>query len=173
MKAITKSKVKDWLDTIFEAFIVIFILYFLLWPISIDGNSMEDTFSSGNKVIVSRIAKYKQDIIRREDIILCKITVNNEEITAVKRVIGLPGDIVYISSGQVYINNKLINENYIQNQYTEGEVNIILNDDQYFVMGDNRDISFDSRRFGPLYADKIIAKVIFKFSPIKEFTNYL
>lgn len=167
-----KSALFNWLEIILETSIVIIILYFLFWPIIIEGSSMESTFSSGNKVIISRIAKYSNSI-KRGDIILCKLKKNDEEIISIKRVIGLPGDTIYISSGKVYVNNELLNETYINEQYTSGNVNMWLNANEYFVMGDNRDSSYDSRLVGAINKNKLIGKVLLKWTPLNEYKDYL
>jgi len=163
-----KSKRKEWLSALIEAVIIAILLYFLFWPFSINGSSMENTFKTGDRVLVSRIAPYL-DIINRNDIILCEITLNGAEEIIVKRVIGKPGDHIKIKNNEVYVNNILLTEPYIKEQAsTAGNIDITLGKDEYYIMGDNRKKSTDSRKFGTIKKSNIEAKVIFKWFPFSE-----
>lgn len=109
--------------------------------IIVNGNSMAPTLNDGEKILYK-----KTDSFKRFDIIVFKYDSN----TLIKRIYGLPGETIVINNGKIYIDSiELIDDNYAYN-YTDGDNNIILGDNQYFVLGDNREISLDSRHFGPI-----------------------
>lgn len=165
-----RVKIKEWLEALIEASAIAIILYFLFWPILIDGSSMENTFETGDRVMVSRIAAY-MNFLDRGDIILCKINYKHKEKTAIKRLIGLPGDHIEIKNGKVYINDTELDEPYLKSE-TTGDKEIFLTDSQYYIMGDNRAESLDSRITGPITYDDIEAKVIIRWYPFNKITSY-
>ena len=163
-----KSKLKEWRSAFIEAIVLAVILYFLFWPFLIEGSSMENTFRTGDRVLVSRLFAYL-DFIDYSDIILCKINYNDKEEIIVKRVIGKPGDHIVIKNGQVFINNNLLIEPYIKSpDSTNGNIDITLNDDEYYVLGDNRKRSTDSRFFGAIKKSDIESKVLFRWYPLSD-----
>lgn len=166
-----RVKIKEWLEALLQASVIALILYFLFWPILIDGSSMENTFKTGDRVMVSRIAAY-MNFLDRGDIIVCRITYKHKEKIAIKRLIGLPGDHIVIKDGKVCINGSELTEPYLKTE-TPGDKDIILAKDQYYIMGDNRAESLDSRITGPISYDDIEAKVLIKWYPFNEITSYL
>ncbi len=163
-----KSKLREWLSALVEAIIIAVILYFLAWPFLIEGSSMENSFETGDRVFVSRLCAYL-NLIDYNDIILCKINYKGNEEIIVKRVIGKPGDRIVIKDKQVYINDLALIEPYIKNPLsTDGNVDLTLNDDEYYVLGDNRDKSTDSRFFGAIKKSDIEAEVIFRWYPFGD-----
>ena len=163
-----KSKLREWLSAFVEAIIIAVILYFLAWPFLIEGSSMENSFETGDRVFVSRLCAYL-NLIDYNDVILCKINYNGNEEIIVKRVIGKPGDRIVIKDKKVYINDLALIEPYIKNPIsTDGSVDLILKDDEYYVLGDNRDKSTDSRFFGAIKKSDIEAEVIFRWYPFGD-----
>ena len=129
---------------------------------------MENSFETGDRVFVSRLCAYL-NLIDYNDIILCKINYKGHEEIIVKRVIGKPGDHIVIKDKQVYINDLALIEPYIKNPLsTDGNVDLTLNDDEYYVLGDNRDKSTDSRFFGAIKKSDIEAEVIFRWYPFGD-----
>lgn len=159
---IKNKKLKEWLEIALEAFVIIFIMYFVCWPYAIDGDSMLPGLRSNDRVVMSRLLVLTNNF-QKNDIIVCKITRNGQTRNVIKRVIGFPGDIVVISGGTVFINGEPIHEQYIDGQNTEGEVNYYLKEDEYFILGDNRNISMDSRDFGVIKRKELVGKIFFKF----------
>lgn len=155
------------LDAFLCACLIAVILNFMFWPFSIDGSSMENTLTDGEYVIVSKILADKS-CIKRGDLIICKLNNGKKDINIIKRVIGLPGDTIEIKDGNIILNNQLLNENYIKENFTLGEIKITLSENQLFILGDNRTISFDSRKIGPITYNDIKAKVLIRLFPITK-----
>lgn len=152
--------------------VAVFTLLQLAMPQSmVQGQSMEPTFYEGQRLLISRV-NYLFDTPDHGDIIVFNSPnpLSDNESPLIKRVIGLPGDVIEIRDTQVYRNGELLDE--------EGYINApcrtfkcpddewVLGNDEYFVMGDNRNQSRDSRDFGPVSADLIIGEAIFRFWPL-------
>ena len=124
----------------------------------VDGNSMEPTFAPGSRVYTAPISS---DLLRG-DIVL--INDGNKEY-ALKRIVGMPGETIQMWRGYVFINRKMLREPYLaRHTYTfpdpRSEICVYkLRDNEYFVMGDNRDCSIDSRRYGPVDRERIKSRV--------------
>lgn len=151
--------------------IVLPIRYFVFQPFFVSGQSMEPNFQNGNYLIVDEISyRFKQ--VERGDVVVLKFPLDTSQ-KFIKRVIGLPGETVEIKDGKITIlkdgNSNVLDEKYIpESNKTIGEMKITLGEKQYFVMGDNREFSYDSRRFGFLPENDIIGKVLFRAWPVKE-----
>ena len=145
----------------------------------VKGNSMKPTLLSGEALFVSTLA-YRTGDPERHDIVIChypgrmmrQIPFIPQQF--VKRVIGLPGETVELIEGVVYINGEPLDEPYLdpkRNKFKRSRDPITLGEDEYYVMGDNRDNSNDSRRIGPLKRTMIIGRVeavILPFSGIRK-----
>ena len=167
----TIAFVMDSLETIaFVGSIYIVVYLYFFFPTQVVGASMEPTFDSGDKVVISRIS-YKLHSPERGDVIAFK-SLRNPDIDYFKRVIGLPRDTLIFKDSHVYLNEKLLNETYISvptNVWEGGFVKenreIIVPDNYIFVMGDNRPRSSDSREFGFIPIANIEGKAVFRFYP--------
>ena len=138
----------------------IFIFNFIL----VKGDSMNPKYKNNDFMFLNKII-YSFKPIRRGEVIVLKYK-NNDLI---KRIIGLPNDKIKVENGKLYINNKEYYENYI-NSYTAAYDfdEITLKDNEYFVMGDNRYNSYDSRNFGTITKNNIIGRVEFKIFPFDK-----
>ena len=153
---------------IIAAVIVVPIRYFLFQPFFVKGQSMDPNFENGDYLIVDEIT-YRFKEPQRGEVIVFKSPQDLSQ-RLIKRIIGLPREVVEIKDGRVIVyNNKeqqVLNEsNYIPNLSTGGDLRVVLGENEYFVLGDNRPFSYDSRRFGPLLKEKIIGRVIFRAWP--------
>lgn len=130
----------------------------------VDGASMQPNFATGQFLIVSRV-NYLFSEPEYGDIIVFHEP-RREEDDYIKRVIGLPGDTIEIREAQVYVNGGLIDEPYINNTKTcFGDCAWTLTGDEYFVMGDNRQHSSDSRAFGPVERRLIVGEALVRYWP--------
>ena len=150
--------------------IVVPIRYFLFQPFIVSGDSMVPTFHSGDYLIINEIT-YRFSDPQRGDVIVFKYP-KDTAIKFIKRVVGLPGEIVEIKNGQVTIyyadgKSQILEESYLPDQKeTYGDMKVVLSDSEYFVLGDNRPYSSDSRTWGPLPKDNIIGKVFIRIFPL-------
>jgi len=163
--------VMDILETVvFIGSIFIVVYLFILTPNQVKGASMEPTFHTGDYILTSRIT-YKFRRLERGDVVVFK-SPKNPDIEYIKRIIGLPGDIINISNSEVKVNNNLINETYLSaptNLWEGGcikdNIPYTVPDDYIFVMGDNRPRSSDSREFCAVTIDSIIGDVFYRYYP--------
>jgi signal peptidase I len=155
--------------------IVIPIRYFLFQPFFVRGQSMEPNFENGDYLIIDEIS-YRFSNPERGEVIVFKYP-NNPSQRYIKRIIGLPGETIEIKSGSVIIHSQVREEVLDESEYllstvqTPGDVKLSLGEDEYFVLGDNRGLSSDSRRWGPLKREHIIGKVLFRAWPFTAFAK--
>jgi signal peptidase I len=141
--------------------------------LKIESNSMHPSLVP-EMIVVVDTNTYQYHQPERGDIIACYYPPDPNAIPYIKRVIGLPGDTIAVKGGKVSINGKVIDEPYLKGLSTHGTGIWTLQDDQYFVMGDNRNNSSDSRSWGPVLPRHIIGKAVWiyaprsKFGPIKD-----
>ncbi len=158
---------------IFALLIVIPIRVFLFQPFIVRGSSMEPSFYEADYLIVDQLSYRFRSPERGEVIVFHYHQIS--ERPHIKRIIGLPGEEVVIESGKIFItaNGETINleENYIPYPGVTGKERIFLGEDEYFVMGDNRRSSYDSRNYGSLPREAIIGKVFFQISPFSVFSR--
>jgi signal peptidase I len=133
------------------------ILFFVCWPFRITGASMENALRSGEITLISRAALLAPP--NRGDIVLFRAETGRGSENLVKRVIGLPGETVEVAPAGVFIDGSPLAEPYARGGGF-GAITIDLGADEYFVMGDNRAVSVDSRDFGPVPRGMMIGKVI-------------
>ena len=153
--------IKEILPYVLIIIAVILIRTFIITPVRVDGASMDQTLEDGQILLLYKLAN-----IDYGDIVVLDEEKENEII--IKRIIGMPGDTVSIENNTVYVNDEEIEEDYAYGETSDYE-EITLEDDEYFILGDNRPISKDSRYFGPVKEDEIIGKVIFRLWPFNKF----
>lgn len=139
----------------------------------VDGPSMENTLYDGENVLVEKFL-YKHKGLERFDVVVFYPYGREHSDYYVKRVIGLPGETVQIIGNDIYINGELLEENYGKDEITNPGIAkepITLSDDEIFVLGDNREISLDSRyeEVGPVPLDYIGGKVVLRIYPLNKF----
>lgn len=153
----------DFLPYIIIVLVVLILRTFIATPVRVNGSSMESTLLNGETMILNKLAiKFKD--INRWDIVVIKTS----DSFIIKRVIGLPGETIKYENDVLYINDKELEDNYSLSE-TEDFKEIKLNKDEYFVMGDNRYISQDSRVVGPINKEDIIGKTNIRLFPIDKF----
>ena len=161
-----KREAKSWVITILVAVLAVVLLQsFVIVNANVPTGSMEDTIMAGDRIIAGRFSYWFSDP-ERGDIVVFRYP-DDETKLYVKRIIGLPGDTVEISDGTVYINGEALEEPYLDVE-TIGEFGPYeVPEDSYFMMGDNRNDSQDSRYWENTYVkrDKILGKVYFTYLP--------
>lgn len=161
-----RREVFEWIATILAAVLVaLFINNFIIVNATVPSSSMEKTIMTNDRVIGLRLA-YKDKDPERGDIIIFKYP-DNEKILYIKRVIGMPGETVEIHNGEVTIDGEVLSEPYLTTT-TEGDFGpYIVPEDHYFMMGDNRNNSADSRYWRNTYLskDKIVGKAVLRYWP--------
>lgn len=164
----------SFLETVVVALVISIVLYiFVMTPHEVVGNSMHPTYKNGEYLMANKIT-YRVRDPQRGDVVIFKYTDTQDFI---KRIIALPGDTVMLKDGQLYVNGILLDEsNYLESTvYTnggdflkEGDSKVIP-EGEYFVCGDNRPHSSDSRAFGPVDNDDIKGKAWIVYFPFSDF----
>ncbi|MGE4554677.1 MAG: signal peptidase I [Candidatus Paceibacterota bacterium] len=165
-----KEILKENLEMILIALMIVLpIRYFLIQPFVVHGSSMEPNFSQRNYLIVDELS-YRFRDPQRFEVIVFKPP-NNPQQYYIKRIIGLPNERVVIRNGEVKVFNKEgveipIKEDFLPPKTsTPGDIDIVLKENQYFLLGDNRLASYDSRNWGPITKDLIIGRVWLRLWP--------
>jgi len=160
------------LEIILLLFLVVFpIRFFLFEPFLVRGQSMEPNFHNLDYLIIDKLSYFLREP-QRGEVVVFKPPFD-DHIYYIKRIIGLPGEKIIIEESKITIYNKehpkgfVLNENYLRNHYTSGKIEVNLGKDEYFVLGDNREVSYDSRRWGPVKRERIVGRVIFQISLVK------
>ena len=167
----------DWAKHITIAVVIgLLLVMFVIQRNVVIGSSMEPNLYENDQLIVQKVSKIFPNGISHSDI----VTVNAEGLLGhsgdkniIKRVIGVPGDTVDINVDGVYRNGTKLNETYIPGVKTSEREpaysHVTLGDNQYYVLGDNRNVSLDSRMFGPIEKSRIIGELLIRFYPVDKF----
>jgi signal peptidase I len=169
------SGFKYWLDFTWEILkiviislaIIVPIRYFLIQPFFVKGASMEPNFLDGDYLIIDEIS-YRFEAPQRGEVIIFRYPLDPSQFF-IKRVIGLPKENVKVQDGEVFINGNMLDESkYLQGVETAGNVEVKLGDDEYFVLGDNRNASSDSRKWGEVDKKFIIGRAWLRAWPFNR-----
>jgi signal peptidase I len=158
-----------WLrDLIISLAISCFIIIFLYQPVKVEGTSMMPSLEDQERIFVNKFV-YRIEPIQRGDIIVFRYP-RDPSKSFIKRVIGLAGDRIQIDAGRVYVNGSAIDEDYVPRSYEDERSypEIIVPPDSYFVLGDHRSLSNDSRDFGPVGQTYIYGKAVFGYWPMDK-----
>jgi len=158
-----------WLrDLIFSAAVSLLIILFLYQPVRVEGTSMAPRLEDHDRLFINKFV-YHITSIERGDVVVFHYP-RDPAKSYIKRVIALPGDRLRIDHGQVWVNGNELTENYVPGLYRDSKsyAEIVVPEDSYFMMGDHRSISSDSREFGPVERDLIYGKAVFIYWPAKD-----
>ncbi len=164
-----KSMLKMWLRDLLASVVVSFlIITFLYQPVRVEGTSMMPELQDQERLFINKF-EYHFEPIHRGDVVVFHYP-RNPVKSYIKRVIAIPGDNIRINDGQVYVNGKLLAESYVPVRFQDDRSypDTVLTANQYFVMGDHRLISSDSRDFGPVNRDLIYGKASFVYWPADD-----
>jgi signal peptidase I len=149
--------------------LLLVVIIFLYQPVKVDGTSMAPLLSDQERIFINKIV-YRFEPIERGDVVVFWYPLDKSK-SFIKRVIGLPGESIELRAGLLYVNGKEQKEIYIPPSYLDGSSYgpITIPEGNYFVMGDHRDSSNDSRVFGPVGRPYIYGKAVFAYWPVDHF----
>jgi signal peptidase I len=168
MSSKVMKEIKDWIVSIVIAAVVTIVLkQYVFDIIQVSGTSMLPTLHNSDRVAVEKIS-LKASKIKRGEIVIFDPGEKGRGIY-IKRVIGIPGDTVEIKEGLVYVNGKQVIENYLKpGTYTEGDIKQQIAVGEIFVLGDNREVSEDSRYIGPIPIENLKGHAVFRIFPFNQ-----
>ena len=158
-----------WLrDLLVSAAASVLIITFLYQPVRVEGTSMLPRLEDSDRLFINKFV-YRISAIERGDVVVFHYP-RDPEKSYIKRVVGLPGDRLWIAQGQVWLNGEPLHENYVPEQFrdTRSLAETVVPPNCYFMMGDHRSISSDSREFGPVERSLIYGKAVFIYWPAKD-----
>jgi signal peptidase I len=164
-----KSGISSWMrDLVISVSVSAFIIIFLYQPVRVEGTSMLPVLEDQDRLFVNKMA-YRVGEIHRGDVVVF-LYPHDHQKSYIKRVIALPGDDLKIDHGHVYVNGRALSEKYVPPRFEDARSlpESIIPDNEYFVMGDHRSISSDSRDFGPVERDLIYGKAAFVYWPMEQ-----
>jgi len=155
-------------DLLFSALASVMIITFLYQPVRVEGTSMLPRLEDQDRLFINKFV-YRFEAIEHGDVVVFRYPLDQQK-SYIKRIIAVPGDRLSIDRGQVFVNGRAISEPYIPEEYrdTRSLDAMIVPRDEYFVMGDHRSISSDSREFGPVKRDLIYGKAAFVYWPTQD-----
>jgi signal peptidase I len=156
-------------DLLLAVGFAVVIIVFLYQPVKVEGTSMAPLISDQERIFINKLV-YRFEPISRGDVVVFWYP-NDRTKSFIKRVVALPGETVEIRQGRVYVNGKPLQEPYILPAYLDSNnfSPFAIPANQYFVMGDHRDSSNDSRMFGPVPSEYIYGKAVFAYWPMDHF----
>src|SRR5437868_9144136 len=158
-----------WLrDLIISLAISAFIIIFLYQPVKVEGTSMMPSLDDQERIFVNKFV-YRLESIERGDIVVFHYP-RDPSKSYIKRVVGLEGDHIRIDGGRVLVNGKMLAEDYVPSEYEDQRSysEIVVPPHSYFVLGDHRSMSNDSRDFGPVNENYIYGKAVFGYWPVDK-----
>src|SRR5579863_3948381 len=155
-------------DLIISLAISAFIIVFLYQPVKVEGTSMMPSLDDQERIFINKFV-YRIEPIQHGDIIVFRYP-RDPAKSFIKRVIGVAGDHIRIDDGHVYLNGNLVSEDYVPRAYEDDRSypEVVVPPDSYFVLGDHRSLSNDSRDFGPVESSYIYGKAVFGYWPVEK-----
>jgi signal peptidase I len=158
-----------WLRDLFLSLAIsAFIIVFIYQPVKVEGTSMMPSLEDQERIFVNKFV-YRLEPISRGDIVVFRYP-RDPSKSYIKRVIGAAGDRIRIDGGQVYVNGEAVNEDYVPPAYADSRSypETVVPPECYFVLGDHRSMSNDSRDFGPVNQSYIYGKAVFGYWPMDK-----
>jgi len=155
-------------DLVVSLAISAFIIIFLYQPVKVEGTSMMPGLEDQERIFVNKFV-YRWEPIQRGDIVVFRYPRDTSK-SYIKRVIGVAGDHVRIENGEVYVNDQALDEDYVPSDYADARsyAEVTVPAHSYFVLGDHRTMSNDSRDFGPVNERFIYGKAVFGYWPMEK-----
>ena len=158
-----------WLrDVLVSVAVSVLIIMFLYQPVRVEGTSMLPRLEDHDRLFINKFV-YHFQAIRHGDVVVFHYP-RDPEKSYIKRVIAVPGDRLSIDHGDVILNGRRLEEPYVPDEFRDSRsmATIVVPEDCYFMMGDHRSISSDSREFGPVERDLIYGKAVFVYWPRRD-----
>src|ERR671938_1419228 len=155
-------------DLVFALMFAALLVVFVVQPVKVEGTSMLPRLHDGERIFVNKLVYYHLPPLQRGDIVVFWFP-DDPDKSYIKRVIGLPGEMVEVRDGRIRINGQELNEPYLDPQLNVSHMSeppVIVKPHYYFVMGDNRDHSSDSRFWGLVPEKYIYGKALFRYWPV-------
>lgn len=165
-----RNEIRVWTrDLLIAIGLALVIIVFLYQPVKVEGTSMAPLLSDQERIFINKFV-YRFEPIQRRDVVVFWYPLDHSK-SFIKRVIALPGENVEIRQGIVYVNGRAIDEPYVPTQYEDMSdyAPFTVPKDSYFVMGDHRISSNDSRVFGPVASKFIYGRAVFAYWPVDHF----
>ncbi|MDE1161624.1 MAG: signal peptidase I [Acidobacteriaceae bacterium] len=169
-----EPKVRSWMWDVLAVCIAVFVILVLYQPVRVEGTSMLPMLQDQDRLFINKFAYTRLggmigDHIVRGDVVVFRYP-NDQTKSYIKRVIALPGDQLLIDHGQVIVNGKALKEPYVPVRFEDdrSQPEMTIPAGTYFVMGDHRSISSDSRDFGPVPNDLIYGRAAFVYWPVDQ-----
>lgn len=163
------ASIRAWVrDIIVSLGISAFFIIFLYQPVKVEGTSMLPGLEDQERIFINKFV-YRWEPIAKGDIVVFRYP-RDPSKSYIKRVIAGPGDRVVIDKGRVYVNDRLLQEFYVPAQFVDyrSYPELRVPEDSYFVMGDHRSMSNDSRDFGPVEREHILGKAVLIYWPVDK-----
>jgi len=155
-------------DVVISVLVSAFIITFLYQPVRVEGTSMLPELQNEDRLFINKLAYHVGDIHRGDVVVF--LYPHDHSKSYIKRIIAAPGDQLRIDHGRVFVNGEPLTESYVPLRFTDdrSQPQMVIPADEYFVMGDHRSISSDSRDFGPVDRDLIYGKAAFVYWPMEQ-----
>jgi signal peptidase I len=163
------AEFRGWLKDILLAVVIAFLMVvFLYQPVKVEGTSMQPELLDQERIFVNKFV-YHFEEIHRGDIVVFWYPKDPSK-SFIKRVLGVPGDVVSVREGQVYINGQLVEERYVPRGYQDADSYppVRVREGHYYVLGDHRNASNDSRSWGLVPRKYIYGKAVFRYWPVEK-----
>ena len=165
-----RKEIRVWTrDLLIAIGLALVIIVFLYQPVKVEGTSMAPLLSDQERIFINKFV-YRFEPIQRGDVVVFWYPLDHTK-SFIKRVVGLPGEMIEIRQGTLYVNGKTVPEPYVPPQYEDssdfGPVRVPR--DSFFVLGDHRISSNDSRVFGPVSSQYIYGRAVFAYWPVDHF----
>jgi signal peptidase I len=165
-----RDELRSWArDLLIAVGLAAVIIVFLYQPVKVEGTSMVPLLSDQERIFVNKFV-YRFEPIQRGDVVVFWYPLDRSK-SFIKRVVALPGELIEMRDGRVYVNGQLLPEQFVPKEYMDGSSfgPYTIPEEQYFVMGDHRSSSNDSRVFGPVTRELIYGKAVFAYWPFDRF----
>jgi len=158
-------------DLAFSVLLAVILIVFIYQPVKVEGTSMMPALTDHERIFINKFTyRFGSGAIERGDLVVFLFPLDRSK-SYIKRIIGLPGDTVWIDKGTVYVNGKRLSEPYVPVDYRDTQTlahAITIEPDHYFVLGDHRSSSNDSRAWGTVERKDIYGKAVFVYWPLDK-----